>query len=414
MNYRNRIIEKQIGRALSAAGAVVIEGPKACGKTSTGLYLSKSNVRLDRDAAQREVGTQNPALLLDGSTPRLIDEWQLVPSIWNTVRNEVDDRAKKGQFILTGSAAPTDDATRHSGAGRFIKITMRPMTLSEVGQSNESVSLASLFDKKQIDGLQQGITTERDIADLICTGGWPTNLGLPAETCMLINKGYIKAIASTDIITLDGKRRDPLKVEALIRSFSRNVATYASNKTLQLDSESFGATVDTKTLTNYVDALERLFVITNQREWGTHIRSSATLRKKPKKYLIDPSLAVAALDMYPNDVLSDRETFGLLFENLVQRDLAVYADSFDAVLRSYHDSNEDEIDMVIVKGEKWAGIEVKLAASTQQAEPYFEKLKNIALQMRTKPQFLAIITATGPSYTRSDGVHLISLTHLTA
>jgi predicted AAA+ superfamily ATPase len=406
-----RVVDAQLQRALRGAGAVVLEGTKACGKTTTALQFAASSVRLDKDTALRQAGLADPTLLLAGATPRLIDEWQLVKDVWNAARTEVDDRSQPGQFILTGSATPADDATRHSGAMRFLRITMRPMSLAESGESNRTASLAQLWSGQPLAASADSSDLEA-VAQAACRGGWPGTLRVDLETAQDLNLSYLRAVAATDIVMVDGIRRDPLKVLALLQALGRNTATYVSNRRLQTDSAAFGQPIDANTIPVYLDALERLWVLANQHAWGGHLRSSAQARKAPKRHLADPSLAAAAMGARPSDLLADREAFGQVFETLVYRDLSVYAQASGMAVRAFQDSKGNEIDAVVVNGIHWAGLEIKLSSSPEVLDSAATKLAAIAARMTSRPQFLGIITAVGPSYTRPDGVHVIPITHL--
>jgi len=410
-SYRPRLIEAQVSRLLGAAGAVVIEGAKACGKTTTALRLAASAVRLDRDRSQRTAGLADPAVLLPGPVPRLIDEWQLVPDVWNAVRGEVDDRGAAGQFILTGSATPADDQTRHSGAMRLIRLTMRPMTLAESGAGEAKVSLRELWAGGRVVSAGEPHRLPQ-MAEAACRGGWPSHLGLTTEAAQDLNAAYLRTIAAADIVTLDGVRRDPRKVEALLSAVGRNTATYVSRRTLQADTAAFGASVDPTTATRYLDALIRLWVVVEQPAWGGHLRSAAAARKAPKRHLVDPSLAVAAMGAGPEDLLNDHEAFGQVFESLAFRDVSVYAQAGGFEVAAFQDSRGKEIDLVVVKGRRWAGIEVKLAQIPAVLDAAAANLVAIAGRMTTPPQFLALVTADGVAYTRPDGVHVVPLSVL--
>jgi predicted AAA+ superfamily ATPase len=411
MAYQERVIDAQLRRALKGAGAVVLEGPRACGKTTTALQVVVSDVRLDRDRQTREAGLANPDILLEGAVPRLIDEWQLVPEVWNAIRGAVDDRRVPGQFILTGSATPADDQTRHSGAMRFLRLELRPMSLYESGESGGAVSVSRLWK-----GETPPVSIERAdlglLADAAARGGWPGILDFDQETCLALNRSYLRSIAAGDIITADGIKRDPRKVAALLGALGRNTGTYVTNRVLQTDSAGFGQLIDPATISVYLDALVRLWVVVPQYAWGGHLRSSAPARKAPKRHLVDPSLAVAAMEAEPSDLLRDREAFGQVFETLVFRDLSVYAQAADLSLRAFQDSKGNEIDAVLVKGMEWAGVEVKLSAIPEVVDTAAAKLLAIAGRMTSEPRFLAIVTADGPTYTRPDGVQVISITQL--
>lgn len=410
-DYRPRLVDDQLARGLRSAGAVLIEGPKACGKTSTARRQAGSIVRLDASPQIRAAGEADPNTLLDGATPRLIDEWQLVPGVWNAVRYQVDDRQADGQFILTGSATPADDVTRHTGAGRVARVRMSPMTLHEAGHGTGAVSLAGLLDGEQpsSSASEAGIS---DIAELLCRGGWPGNLNRELGDALNANRDYLATIAGADIVTVDGVRRDPRKVSALIYALARSNGTYVTDKTLQADVNGRGETLAPRTLASYLDALCRLWIAVEQPAWGQHLRSSAQVRKAPKRHLVDPSLAVAALGATPRALVADPEAFGQQFESLVFRDLVVHAQAAGATVRAYQEGSGAEIDAVVVRDDQWLGIEVKLSARPEVVDMASAALLRIAKTMRTPPVALAVVTATGPSYRRPDGVNVVSILDL--
>lgn len=409
--YKPRVVDAQLAARLRSAGAVLVEGPKACGKTTTAARQAASVVRLDASPAVRAAGEADPNLLLDGKTPRLVDEWQLVPGVWNAVRYAVDERQADAQFILTGSATPTDDLTRHTGAGRIARVRMAPMTLHEAGHGTGAVSLTGLFDRQK----PSSAASEADlahIAELTCRGGWPANLRRDLDDALHANRDYLATVAAADIITVDGVRRDPRKVTALLFALARSNGTYVTDKTLLADVNGRGETLTGKTLASYLDALCRLSIAVEQPSWGQHLRSAAQVRKAPKRHLVDPSLAIAALGTSPQGLLADLEAFGQHFESLVFRDLSVYAQAMGASVHAYQEGSGAEIDAVVVRGDQWLGIEVKLGSRPEVVDPAAAGLRRIAALMRTPPVGLAVITATGPSYRRSDGVDVISVLDL--
>jgi len=408
-SYLPRLVDAQLTRALRASGAVVLEGPKACGKTTTAGRIAASAVRLDASPALRTAAQVDATILLPGETPRLIDEWQLVPDVWNAVRAEVDTRQADGQFILTGSATPSDDATRHTGAMRIARLTMGPMTLVESGASDGTVPLGSLLmgEAPSSAGSDASLT---DVAETLCRGGWPSNLRRDVADAQSAARDYLRAMSSTD---LPGEpRRDPVKLAALLRALARGTGTYTSNAALARDITASGETLNPRTLTSYLDALTRLWVTVDQRAWGGHLRSSAPARKSPKRHLVDPSLAAAALGASPTALVQDPETFGQLFESLAFRDLSTYARTLGWETFAYQDPTS-EIDVVLVRNGAWAGFEVKLTGGNPQVlDAAASSLLRTAAAMRTPPAALAVVTATGPSYRRADGVDVVALTSL--
>jgi len=341
----------------------------------------------------------------------LIDEWQLVPAVWSAIRGAVDERNQPGQFILTGSATPADDATRHSGAMRFLRLEMRPMSSLETGLSTGIVSLASLWGGAALPTSPDSASLA-SLAEAACRGGWPGLQHLDLDAAQDMIHAYLRSIASTDIVTVDGIRRDPNKVAALLNALGRNTATYVSNRRLQTDSAAFGATIDPSTLSSYLDAIQRLWILSPQQAWGGQLRSSAPARKAAKRHLVDPSLAVAAMNATPDDLLHDHAAFGQVFETLVFRDLSVYAQASGFGVQAFQDSKGNEIDVIIVKGTQWAGIEVKLAGTATVLDAAASSMLAIAERMTSPPNFLAMITGSGPTYTRPDGVRVISVSHL--
>ncbi|WP_307802778.1 ATP-binding protein [Cellulomonas dongxiuzhuiae] len=390
---------------------MLLEGPKACGKTSTARRQAASDVRLDASPLIRAAGAADPRLLLDGPTPRLVDEWQLVPEVWNAVRYEVDERQADGQFILTGSATPADDVTRHTGAGRVARIRMAPMSLYEAGASDGAVSLEHLFGGARPSS--PGSSTDlAGVAELLCRGGWPGNLRRDLDDALQANRDYVTTIAAADVVTVDGVRRDPRKVADLIYALARNNGTYVTDKTLQADVTARGQTLAARTLASYMDALLRLWIAVEQTAWGQHLRSGAQLRKAPKRHLVDPSLAIAALGASPRSLLADPEAFGQHFESLVFRDLSIYAQAIGGSVHAYQESSGVELDAVVVRDDAWIGIEVKLSARPEIADAAARGLLALAGRMRRPPAALVIVTATGPSYRRPDGVDVVSVLDL--
>jgi predicted AAA+ superfamily ATPase len=411
VEYRPRVVDSELRRALATAGAVVIEGPKACGKTATARQMAASELRVDTDPRVPLAIAVDPALLLDGTRPQLLDEWQVHPALWNHVRRAVDDRQQTGQFILTGSATPADDAARHSGAGRFARIRMRPMSLVETGHSTGAVSLQALFDGEAVR------VSEPDLAltvliERVLTGGWPGLQGLAPRDASRAVRDYLASIQQVDLARVAGARRDPIKVGRLIASLARNIATKASVITLAKDAAHDGEEIHRQTVSDYLDVLERLMVVEDQPAWSTHLRSSATLRKSPKRHFVDPSLAAAALRATPDTLYSDLNLFGLLFESLVLRDLRVYAQADDGAVSHYRDSTGLEVDAIVETGDgRWGAFEVKLGAG--QIESAAAGLLRFQDRVDTtragKPSVLAVITPSGLGYRRADGVSVVPI-----
>ena len=403
MKYLPRIVDAELAERLSATGAVVIEGPKACGKTATAETVAASAVLLDVDSNARQIVDIDPESVpesvLQGPTPRLIDEWQTAPAIWNHVRRAVDNRGVPGQFILTGSTVPADDITRHTGAGRLTRLRMRPLSLFEAGQSTGEISLAGLLAGEPQRSARSDLPI-RQLAELVCAGGWPGNLGRTLKQTMRANRDYLLEIQRVDIHQAGDKRRDPVKVGRLLRSLARNVATPASTETLARDVR--GATAagfKRSTASEYLESLERLMIVEDQPAWSPHLRSRTTLRTTPVRHFVDPSLATAALRVTPTRLLRDPEAFGLLFESMVVRDLRVYAQATDAEVFHYREKDGLEVDAIVEDGEgRWAAFEVKLGES--RIKEGMANLEKVAKRMRAssnygEPAALAVVVPNG-------------------
>jgi predicted AAA+ superfamily ATPase len=413
--YNRRIIESELERKLNASGAVLIRGPKSCGKTETAKQFAKSVLEVDRDSQVPVIMATNPNLLLAGNTPRLIDEWQEQPTIWNYIRHEVDDRKAKGQFILTGSANPNDNVRLHSGAGRFTIIEMNTMTWFEMGFSDGSFSMADLLQGNKIDTFHEAVSLEFIIERLII-GGFPALLGADIAEAADINNAYIDLLAEVDMSRVSDIKRNPMKVRALLRSLSRNTATLVDNSTLAKDiKENDKNEVSRPTVIDYLDALSRLMILYEQPAFNPHIRSSASLRKSPKRHLCDTSLCVAALGLDKDALLKDIKYAGFLFETLATHELNVYAKANDATVFHYHDSYNLEVDAIVQKRNgDYAAFEIKLGVGfINEAAANLNKFaKNIDTAKMDLPKSLNIITGTGMSYRRPDGINVISLASL--
>jgi predicted AAA+ superfamily ATPase len=409
-NYLPRFADEELAVRLRATGAVLIEGPRGCGKTETALRAARSAVRLDRDDAARAAGLLDPALLLDGVRPRLIDEWQLVPRVWNQVRSDVDDHPDEtGRFILAGSAVPADDETRHSGSLRFTRLRMRPMSLAESGHSSGDVSLGALLAGDSPRAGDPGLTI-RDLAERIAVGGWPALAGRSPGDALIALRGYLDETRRADLGRLDGVRRDPQNVERVLRSLARNVATSASARSIAADVGGSEGPIDYHTVLEYTNALTRLFVIEDLPAWSPSLRSRSILRTAPTRHFVDPSLAVAALGASPERLLQDVETLGLLFESLVVRDLRIYAQAIDANVLHYRENTGLEADAIVQRRDgTWAAFEVKLgqAAVDDAAASLLRVAERIDTERHGAPAVLAVITGWGYAYRRPDGVAVI-------
>ncbi len=417
MDYKNRISDEELQRKLSASGAVLIRGAKACGKTESAKQLANSVLHLDRDEQAQLLFDTAPKRLLMGDTPRLIDEWQVIPKLWDYVRHEVDNRKKNAQFILTGSAHPEESAKMHSGAGRFTIVDMRTMSWQELGLSTGLVKLSDLFEGKSIE-IQDDRTELELIINQIIKGGFPSLINGNVCQAMDVNRAYVELLAEVDMSRVSDTRRDPQKIRSLLKSLARNTSTLVDNAVIVKDikaHESVG--LSRPTLYDYLDTLQRLMILEDQPAWSTHIRSSYTLRNSPKRHFTDVSLAVAVLGANQQLLLNDLNFTGFLFESMVVYDLRVYGQANDAKVYHYRDSSGLEVDSIVQKyNGDWSAFEIKLG--TGQIEEAAENLLRFAQLVDTeksgKPKSLNIITGTGMSYTRKDGVNVIALASLGA
>lgn len=410
MDYRPRIVDQEVRELLASAGAVVIDGPKACGKTETARQHAASEILLDTDPTAAAAVTVDPRVLLDGPVPRLLDEWQTYPILWNHVRREVDARSARGQFILTGSATPVDDSTRHSGAGRFAQVQMRPMTLSELGRSSNAISLSSLLAGAPSRSSETRVSLD-DLIDEVIRGGWPGLHDLSPERASRLNGNYLDRISRTDIASVDGIRRNPEQVMAVIQSVARNVATQTSLASIAADASGHGTKVSDDTVGEYLAALRRLMVIEDLPAWNTHLRSRHRLRTSPTRHFVDPSLAVASLGATHTTLKADLKAFGLLFESLVLRDLRVYAQSFGGRLFHYRDESGLEVDAIVDSGTSWGAFEVKLGVGQIDvaANSLSRFARRVDTSLRGEPAVLGVIVGTGYGFVRADGIHVIPI-----
>ena len=421
-SYRPRIIDRQVEEYLSAFGAVCIEGPKWCGKTWTSSYHSKSEIYLGDPAGNfqnRQLAELSPALVLEGETPRLIDEWPEVPPLWDAVRYQVDQTARKGQFILTGSATPNHKGILHSGAGRIARLRMRTMSLWESGDSSGKVSLEQLCHGALTPAMTGEVDLKRLIG-LIVRGGWPGSLGLPPEQAALLPAQYLDAVIDDDVYRIDGIRRDTQKMRLLLRSLARNESTTATNKTLMRDIKAVDdEDIDANTVAAYLDIFKRLFLTENQSPFSSSIRSSVRVKQAEKRHFADPSLACALLKATPAGLLGDLETLGFLFEALCERDLRIYAESFGAHLYHYQDYKNQEIDAVIeLPDGQWCAFEIKLG--TNQIDAAADNLLAIQRQIEADPEgkppavLCVLCGMANAAYQRPDGVFVVPITALRA
>lgn len=419
--YKPRIADRLLTRKLAGKGAVLIEGPKWCGKTTTAKQQAKSMLNLGDSNVLRQslqMMDLSPITLLEGDTPRLIDEWQTIPPLWDTIRSEVDRRGDFSQFILTGSSVlPNAESTIHSGTGRFARIKMRPMSLLESGESTGSVSLTKLFEgeplKPQVN--QKGL---EDIAYYTCRGGWPQATLLEGEIALDQALDYFDSVVERDIQRVDGVKRNADRARLLLRSYARHISQQVSYATIKADMLSNDSqTLDEDTVADYIKALKRLFVIEDLEAWNPNIRSKAAIRTSDTRHFVDPSIGTAALGLGPKDLMNDLESFGLFFEDLAVRDLRIFADVLDGRLYHYRDSSGLECDTVLHRRNgTYALIEIKLGGE-KAIEEAADSMKQLAATIdptrMPQPAFLMVLTAVGPyAYRRPDGVFVVPITCL--
>ena len=410
-HYLRRIADKVLDTALEASGAVLIEGPKWCGKTRTAEQKAKSILYMqdpDHTASYLKAADTKPSLLLKGETPRLIDEWQMAPVLWDAVRFAVDQKRNRGQFILTGSAVPKDNAVQHTGTGRIARMMMRPMSLFESLESSGSVSLTDLFDETADGECISNLTVE-GLAIALARGGWPASVGEKESIARRQVYDYVDAVINVDVSRVDGVEKNPARVRALMRSLARNISTTSNIATIQNDIASGEETSSDKTIFSYLNALRRIFVVEDLPAWSPAMRSRTTIRTSPKRHFVDPSIATAALRATPDSLLRDFNTFGLLFESLCVRDLRVYAQAIDGDVFHYRDRSGLEADAVVhLKDGRWGAVEVKMGA--KEIETAVENLKTLRDKINTEkmkaPSFLMVLTATEFGYRRNDGVYI--------
>ena len=418
--YKARVIDAQVEKYLNTVGAVCVEGPKWCGKTWTSSYHSKSEFLIgdpSNNFQNRQLAEIAPLTVLEGETPRLIDEWQEVPPIWDAVRYAVDQRAKKSQFILTGSSTPKRKGILHSGAGRISKLRMRTMSLYESGDSAGQVSLENLCNGE----IKPAICGEVDIRQLIyyvVRGGWPGNIGVERENAQILPESYINAILDDDIQRLDNIKYDKQKMRLLLKSLARNESTTATKSRLLKDiKDTDDETLDRVTVTTYLNAFERLFLIDNQPPFSENIRSSVRVKQAEKRHFCDPALACVLLKASQERLLNDLNTFGFLFEAMCERDLKIYAESFGAKVYHYQDYQNREIDAVVELNDgSWCAFEIKLGAN--QIDESADNLIKIRDEIKEDPKGIppkslcVICGMSNAAYQRPDGVFVVPITAL--
>lgn len=415
MNYIKRLIDNELQRKLDASGAVLIRGAKACGKTESAKQFAKSIIQVDRDENIPLLFETAPKRILMGETPRLIDEWQVLPKLWDHVRHEVDERQQKAQFILTGSAHPEENAKMHSGAGRFTIVDMRTMSWQELGLSSGKISLADLFESKSIDIYDEPQELDLIIGQLI-KGGFPRQMNSSVAQAADINRAYVELLAEVDMSRVSQTKRDPLKVRSLLKSLARNTSTLVDNAVLEKDiKEHENRSLSRPTIYDYLDVLQRLMILEDQPAWSTHIRSTHTLRNSAKRHFTDVSLAAAALGANEQTLFNDLKFTGFLFESMVVHDLRVYGQANDAKVYHYRDSSGLEVDSIVQKyNGDWCAFEIKLGiGEIEEAAANLLRFAALVDQQKSGiPKSLNIITGTGMSYTRKDGINVISFASL--
>jgi len=418
--YYQRVSDKVLLEHLESKGAVLIEGAKWCGKTTSAKHIAKSVIEMDRpDMTEQyqQMARINPSNLLEGKVPHLIDEWQIATNIWNAVRYEVDRRGEFGQFILTGSSVPAAlDESMHTGTGRIVRMQMRPMSLFESKDSTGQVSLMDLFNKKDISAVDNHSIDE--IAFLICRGGWPAALNHSKKVALKQAFDYYDAVVNDDISRVDRVKRDSERTKRILKSYARNVATQASLETIRSDIISNDVeTFDKEALYGYLNALKRIFVIEDSPAWNPNLRSKTAIRTSDTRYFVDPSIAVAALGLGPTDLVNNLALMGLIFENLCVRDLRIYADALDGSVYHYRDKTGLECDAVIhLRNGSYGLVEVKLGGDqsiNEGAESLLKLTSKIDTEKMKKPAFLMVLCGVAPfAYKREDGVFVVPITCL--
>jgi predicted AAA+ superfamily ATPase len=405
------VVDEELQRRMRVSGGVLITGPKACGKTESARQLARSEIRIDVDPLVALAMQADPRILLEGDTPRLIDEWQEEPLLWNLVRHEIDDRKQKGQFLLAGSSKPTEDTKLHSGAGRIARVRMRPMSWWESGRSSGEVSLDALLQGEVPRSKPVDPDMRRFVASII-TGGWPELVGSDVDDARMWNRDYLGLLTEIDISRVSDRKRDPAKVLRLLGSYARNIATPASVNTLATDVSGEDSDLARATVRDYIDALERLMIVEDLPTWNAHLRSKAALRTIPKRHLADPAIAVAALNADAEALLKDVSFLGFLFESEVLRDLRVYGQPMEARFGHYRDSNRREVDIVVQFPDySWAAFEVKLGfkGADEGAASLLRVAGDIATERTGTCLGLTVITAFGFAHRRPDGVNVVPL-----
>jgi len=414
-SYITRILDVLLEEYLQTFGAVNIQGPKWCGKTTTAEQKAKSIIRFqdpDQGESNRMMAEINASYLLKGAYPRLLDEWQVVPPIWDAVRLAVDNEQEEGMFILTGSSVPVDDGIHHSGTGRISRLVMRPMSLFESGESNGSVSLSSLFSSTTPIDPQKSEITIPDLAFLMCRGGWPASVNKSEKSALLIAQEYIVSLAESEVSRTSGSKKNPQRVMNLLRSYARNISTLATNESIIGDIQANDLSFSETTYYEYLNALQRLYIVEDVPAWNPAIRSKTALRSRSKHELADPSLVVAGLGLSSDVLLKDLPFMGFVFETLCIRDLRVYSQKMGGSISYYHDRYDLECDCVLhLRDGRYALIECKMGGSgiDEGAEHLLELVRLIKLHKMQAPSFLMVLTASEIAYERPDGVKVVPI-----
>lgn len=417
MEYLKRYIEKDIERALKSAGAVIVAGPKFCGKTTTSMLFQNSFIKLNTNS-RIKLARLNPGQTLMGEHPRLIDEWQTVPEIWNCVKDDLDNDYVFGKYILTGSSTPVDKSEiHHSGAGRIASVFMRPMSLFESGESKGSVSLRDLFDGKELSTFDEndGFTLQ-DVAFLVCRGGWPISVISPREVSLDVTRNYYNSLfVFEDCDNENFRNKKPEILKMILRSYARNISSEASKQTIIEDvRQSNERTMDTKTFDDYLEALSDLFIISDIAAWCPRIRSKTSIRSTPTRHFVDTSIACRALNIFPEDLMNDLQSFGLFFEDFAVRDLSIYAQALGGEVRHYRDNAGLECDAVVhLEDGRWGAIEIKLGGDKLIEDGAHSlmllKEKIAGKSSEPSPSFLMVLTARGSLYRREDGIFVVPI-----
>ena len=413
MKYLPRVVDKEIEELMEIMGAVLIEGCKWCGKSTTGLHHAKSVIEFqnpDKKQEYDEIKNTKPSLFLNGEKPKMFDEWQMYPIVWDAIRTDVDHTGLKGQYILTGSAKPSEGETMHTGTGRISRVLMRPMSLFESLESTGEVSFKDILEGNDISGVSK--LSLEDLASIIVRGGWPAAIEVKSDLKYRFAKEYVKSIIHEEVKKIDDVERNPLKMQNVLRSLARNISTQVSNSTIEEDVKNNFEDISRPTLNDYLNTLEKLFVIEDINATNLNFRSKYALRTKPKKYFVDPSIATAILDIKPNDLINDLNTFGFVFESLCIRDLKIYTQCYDLNITFYRDEKDFEVDAIVrTNSGKWGAIEIKLGAGyiDEAAKNLLKFKERVDIEKCGEPAFLMVLTGANYSYKRPDGVYVVSI-----